>query len=334
MQEYGLNVAVKKPLNAIVFCITAKIVGTSVSDPEPNDLLLFARVVEEGSFSRAAEKLGIPVSTASRGITRLEKSLGERLLLRTTRKLTVTELGLAVAEQARQVLLAAAAAAAVANSRQLKPSGLLRITMASDLGLLASFVAEFLATYPAITAEIDMSVRIVDLIGENFDIALRVGIAPMKDDARVAARPVLQLRAGLYASPTYLKRRGAPRDPEALFNHDAVHGLTRSGEPLRWSLQRAGVRWEGVPTARATTNSPELVLRLAAEGTGIVLAVHGSADPYVKSGQLLRVLPEWDVPPATLWAVFPGRRLMPAKTRVFLDALQARFGNSSAQGRR
>ena len=300
---------------------------------EPNDLLLFARVVEDGSFSRAAEKLGIPVSTASRRITHLEKQLGERLLVRTTRKLSVTELGLAVAEHARQVLLAAEAAHAVANSRQLKPSGLLRVTMALDLGVLAPFVAEFLAMYRAITVEIDVSVRIVDLIGENFDVALRVGIGPLKDDASLAARPVLLLQGGLYASPRYLKKHGAPRDPDALLDHEAVHNLTRSGEALRWSLQRGRVRWEGMPPGRVSTNSPEQVLRLAAEGLGIVLAAHGSAEPYVSSGQLARVLPEWDVPPATLWAVFPGRRLMPAKTRVFLDALQAKFGTRHTQGR-
>ena len=281
---------------------------------------------------RAAEKLGIPVSTASRRIAGLERRLGERLLLRTTRKLSVTELGLSVAEHARQVLLAAEAAEAVANSRQLKPSGLLRVTMASDLGILAPFVAEFLTTYPAISIEIDVSVRIVDLVGENFDVALRVGMGPLKDDASLAARPVLLLQGGLYAAPSYLKKRGAPRDPEGLLDHDAVHGLTRSGEPLRWSLQRGPVRWEGVPAARVTTNSPEQVLRLAAEGRGIVLAVHGTAEPYVISGQLARVLPEWDAPPATLWAVFPGRRLMPAKTRVFLDALKAKFGNVDLQG--
>lgn len=294
---------------------------------DPNDLLLFARVIEEGSFSRAAQKLGIPVSTASRRISELEKRLGERLLLRTTRKLSVTELGLAVAEHAREVLLATEAAAAVASSRQVTPTGHLRVTMASDLGVLAPFIAEFLRTYPAITVEIDVSVRIVDLVAENFDVALRVGMGRLKDDASLTARPVLLLHGGLYASPGYLQQRGAPRDPNELFDHTAVHGLTRSGEPLRWSLQRQGVRWEGVPAGRVSTNSPEQVLRIAGEGAGIALAVEPSAEPYVRSGQLARVLPEWQTSPATLWAVFPGRRLMPAKTRVFLDALKAKFGD-------
>ena len=199
--------------------------------------------------------------------------------------------------------------------------------MASDLGVLAPFVAEFLRTYPLITMEIDVSVRTVDLVGENFDVALRVGVGPLKDDASLAARPVLLLQGGLYAAPGYLKKRGLPRAPDGLFEHDAVHGLTKSGEPLRWSLQRGNVRWEGVPPARVSTNSPEEVLRLAAEGAGIVLAVHATAKPYVRTGELTRVLPEWAFPPATLWAVFPGRRLMPAKTRVFLDALKAKFDN-------
>lgn len=177
---------------------------------DPNDLLLFARVVEEGSFSRAAGKLGIPVSTVSRRVTELEKRLGERLLQRTTRKLSVTELGLAVAEHAREVLLASEAAEAVANNRQVKPTGLLRVTMVSDFGVLAPFIAEFLATCPAIRLEIDVSVRIVDLVGENFDVALRVGMGRLKDDASLAARPVLLLQGCLYASPSYLKRHERP----------------------------------------------------------------------------------------------------------------------------
>jgi DNA-binding transcriptional LysR family regulator len=107
----------------------------------------------------------------------------------------------------------------------------------------------------------------------------------------------------------------------------------KTGEPLRWSLQRGRVRWEGVPPSHVSTNSPEQVLRFAAEGTRIVLSVHGSTEPYVRSGQLVRVLPEWEIPPVTLWAVFPGRRLMAAKTRVFLDALKARFDSLSMQVR-
>jgi DNA-binding transcriptional LysR family regulator len=293
---------------------------------EPNDLLLFARVVDEGSFSKAAQQLSVPVSTVSRRITALESALGERLILRTTRKLTVTELGQAVLEHARQVQASTEATSALADHRKLEPGGRLRITMATDLGLMAPFLADFLGTYPAIVLEVDVSARFVDLIGENFDVALRLG--PLKDDATLAARHVCDLSGGLYASPAYLKNHGTPREPSALLEHHAVHTLRRDGQPLVWLLQRGKARWDGLPPARVMVNSPDLILRLAAKGAGIVLSGHGSAESYVKAGQLVRVLPEWEIQSVPLWAVFPGRRLMPARTRAFIDALVAKFGGS------
>jgi len=290
---------------------------------EPNDLLLFAHVVDEGSFSKAAERLSIPVSTASRRISALEAQLGERLLLRTTRKLTLTELGLAVLDHARQVQASAEAAGALADDRKLEPDGHLRITMVTDLGLMAPFLADFLASYPAVVLEVDVSTRLVDLVGEGFDVALRLGA--LKDDATLAARPVFDLRGGLYASPAYLKKRGAPREPDALLEHDAVHGQRRLGQRVEWHLQRGEARWQGVPRARVMGNSLDLILRMACNGAGIVLSEHGIAESFVKAGQLVRVLPEWEVEPVPLWAVFPGRRLMPARTRAFIEALTARF---------
>ncbi|HEX9395641.1 MAG TPA: LysR family transcriptional regulator [Burkholderiales bacterium] len=293
---------------------------------EPNDLLLFARVVDEGSFSKAAQRLSVPVSTVSRRITALETALGERLILRTTRKLTVTELGESLLEHARQVQESAEAAGALADNRMLEPGGRLRVTMATDLGLMAPFLAEFLDSYPAIVLEVDVSARFVDLIGENFDVALRLG--PLKDDATLAARRVCDLCGGLYASPAYLKKRGTPNEPSALLEHHAVHTQRRTGQPLEWRLQRGKARWEGLPPAKVMGNSPDFVLRMAANGAGIVLSEHGSTESYVKAGQLVRVLAEWEVQPTPLWAVFPGRRLMPARTRAFIDAITAKFGAS------
>jgi len=104
--------------------------------------------------------------------------------------------------------------------------------------------------------------------------------------------------------------------------------MRRTGQPLEWSLQQGKSRWEGVPRARAMANAPDLILRMATSGAGIVMCEHGSADSYVNAGQLVRVLPEWEAKPAPLWAVFPGRRLMPARTRAFIDALIAKFGRS------
>lgn len=298
---------------------------------EPNDLLLFARVADEGSFSRAATRVGLPKSTVSRRIAALEGQLGERLLLRTTRKLKLTDLGHGVLAHARQVADEVDAAASLAQHRQAEPGGRLRVTMPSDLAntILADLLLRFIESHPAITLELDLTPRRVDLIGENVDLALRMG--ELADDASLVARRVASFSVSLYASPRYLQRRGVPQEPEALMEHDTLQLLMRSGEPHRWRLSRGDAHWEGVPPARAAANAPEFLLRLARQGLGIAAVVDHSAAPLVASGELTPVLGEWVLPRVPAWAVFPGRRLMPARTRVFIDALQAEFAGPRCQ---
>ena len=113
--------------------------------------------------------------------------------------------------------------------------------------------------------------------------------------------------------------------------HDALCVLARTGDPMPWVLTRGDERWEGVPPGRATANSPELLMRMALEGAGIAVITDHFALPYLQRGELLQVLPDWGLPPVSAWAVFPGRRLMPARTRVFLDALAAKFTGSQCQ---
>lgn len=298
---------------------------------EANDLLLYARVVDEGSFSRAAERLGLPKSTVSRRIAALESELGERLLLRTTRKLALTDFGRAVLSHAHHVAEDVDAARSLADHRQAEPSGRLRVTMPHDLAtlILAPLLAEFAQRYPGITLEVDLTARFVDVIGENFDVAIRVG--DLADDATLSARRLATFSGSLYASPAYLARRGMPPEPEALMEHDALRVLTRTGEPARWTLIRGQARWDGVPPGRATINSPDMLMRMALGGAGIAIANDHFAKAYADGGELVRVLADWRVPPVPLWAVFPGRRLMPARTRVFLDALAAKFEGPECQ---
>lgn len=292
---------------------------------EPNDLLLFARVVDEGSFSRAAERLGVPKSTLSRRLSLLEAQLGERLLLRTTRKLTVTDFGQAVLAHAQQVTAEVEAAMELTQHRQAQPSGRLRMSIPGDFAneVIAEMLADFVARYPAISLDVDISPRRVDLIGENFDLAIRMGDLP--DDASLAARRLGVFTVSLYASPEYLKRRGVPSEPEALMEHDALHLMARNGEPVPWRMTRGEIQWDGRPPRRANANSPGLLLRLALSGAGIAILSDHLASPYVRDGELVRVLEDWTLPAVTAWAVFPGRRLMPARTRVFLDAIEADF---------
>ncbi len=288
---------------------------------EANDLLLFARIVDAGSFSRAAERVGLPKSTVSRRMTHLEARLGERLMQRTTRRLVLTEFGASLLDHARQVAAEVEAAAAFVEHRQAEPSGRLRVSMPGDFATfsLGEMLPAFVARYPRIVLELDLSPRRVDVLAENFDLAIRMGDLP--DDASLTARRIAQLEVGLYASPRYTAQRGLPDAPSALMQHDALCLLSRSGGAVPWQLMRGKTRWEGLPPARSIANSPELLVRLAAAGCGIVAVADQFAAPSVKSGALVRVLPEWCCPAVTAWAVFPGRRLMPAKTRVFLEML-------------
>ena len=298
---------------------------------KPNDLLLFARVADSGSFSRAAEHLRLPKSTVSRRVASLENELGERLLLRTTRKLTVTDFGRAVLEHARHVVEDVAAASALAQHRQAEPSGRLRVTMPSDLAnvVLAPTLARFALAHPAIRLEVDLSSRFVDLIGENFDVAIRIG--ELADDASLAARRIAVFSAGLYAAPSYLARRGAPTEPEALLEHDLLCVLSRNGDAMPWELHRGDERWQAIPVGRASANSPELLMRMALDGAGVAVVNDHSALQYLERGELVAVLSDWRVRPVPVWAVFPGRRLMPARTRVFIDALAAKFSGPECQ---
>jgi DNA-binding transcriptional LysR family regulator len=292
-------------------------------DVEPNDLLLFARIAESGSFSKAAQRVDLPKSTVSRRIALLEAKLGERLLQRTTRKLVLTEFGEILLEHARKVTEEVEAAGALAQHRQQEPSGKLRVSMPSDFANLGltHVMTEFLARYPAIQLELDLSPRRVDLVAENFDIAIRMGDLP--DDSSLAARRVALEKVGLYASPSYIARRGLPEHPDDLMQHDLLCLLSRNGGAQSWVLTRGKTEWSRELRARMTANSPDLLARIACAGAGIAASSDLFAAPFVAKGELVRVLPVWDLPTVTGWAVFPGRRLMPAKTRAFLDMMEA-----------
>jgi DNA-binding transcriptional LysR family regulator len=298
---------------------------------EPNDLALFARVVDEGGFSRAAQRLAVPKSTVSRRVAHLERQLGEPLLRRTTRKLAVTDFGRAVLEHARHVAEDVAAAASLAQHRQRQPSGRLRVSLPADFAnlLLAPFLAAFGLRYPGVTLEIDLSARFVDLVAEGFDVALRMG--PLPDDATLAARRLATFTGGLYAAPSYVARRGVPREPAELMQHEALRVLGRGGEPLPWALVRGTARWEGLPPARAIANSPEILMRMALAGAGIASVADPFALPHLDRGALVQVLPDWATPPVAAWAVFPAGRLMPAHARAFVDGLVARFAEDECR---
>lgn len=292
-------------------------------DLDANDLLLFARVMEAGSFSAAADRANLPKSTVSRRIAALEGRLGERLLTRSTRKLLITEFGQGILEHARRLVEEAEAVSAYAQHRQAVPRGRLRVSMPADFSewLLIPLFLQFAAQYPEVKLELDLSPRRVDLIGEQFDLAIRVA-ARLPDDNTLVARRLFDLHSGLYASPAYLKQRGTPSAPEDLMRHTALQLISSTGDAQRWRLERRKEVWEDLPSGPLAANSVSLLRLLASHGLGIA----GLSERFVASalteGLLVRVLPEWELPSMTVWVVMPGRRLLPSRTRLFLDALQ------------
>lgn len=296
-----------------------------------NDLILFARIVEAGSFTGAAEQTGLPKSTLSRRLTDLENEFGERLLLRSTRRLALTDFGETILEHARRLVDETDAATALAQHRQATPKGSLRVSLPPEFQELAmvGFLSEFSRRYPEVRLDLDLSPRRVDLLAERFDVAVRVA-GQLPDDSLLVARQVCQLHNGLYASPDYLKRQGTPQIPADLSGHAGLAIVASGGERQPWQLTRDGERWDGLPQQVLAANSVGLQQALAVEGLGVVGLSERFAGPLVEQGLLQRVLPEWSLPTMTVWCVTPGRRLLPQRTLVFVDLLKSMLGGGAA----
>lgn len=302
------------------------------SDTAAADLLVFAEIVEAGSFTAAAERLALPKSSVSRRIAALEARLGERVLTRSTRRLTLTDFGTALLAHARRVSEEVEAVQALAEHRRSEPSGVLRVSMPGDFAMLTlpHMLTGFSRRYPRIELQLDLSPRRVDLLAENFDIAIRMGGLP--DDATLVARRLADFESGLVAASAYLAEAGTPTAPADLASHRFIALLTRDGRTAPLELTRGDSRWTGALSEAIAANSMGVLVQLAQAGAGIaavsLLYVRGA----IAQGTLVRLLPEWTLPSHAAWAVMPSRRLIPPKTRAFIDALKAELGDKSAPG--
>lgn len=291
---------------------------------DANDLLLFALIIETGSFARAAERAGLPKSTLSRRLSALEAKLGERLLSRSTRRLTITEFGERILDHAKRLLEETEAATAIAQHRQATPRGVLRVSMPPDFVELdlTRLLLQYAAAYPEVRLEIDLSPRRVDLLAERFDIAIRAA-SRLPDDSALVARQLTQMNNALYASPAYLARYGEPATPADLSQHIGLGLIGGNGEAVPWRLSRHDEIWEGTPNGPLAANSPGLQRDLAAHGMGIAGLTEHFAENLLAQGLLKRILPDWQLPSVTIWCVTPGRRLLPARTTAFIEALRS-----------
>ena len=291
-----------------------------------DDYILFVAIVEQESMVRAAEYLGIPKATVSRRLTNLEAALGQRLLLRTTRRLTLTDFGLEFLEHCRRVAEEVAATRDFVHSQEERPRGRLRVSMPGEYAKqnFSRAFATFIETYPEIQLDLDLTSRRVDLIGERFDLAIRMGT--LDNDSSLAARKIDEQRFGLYASPIYLALHPAPKHPDDLEHHAAVRLLSARGTAVTWKLIRGKSVWEGTPHGRLTLNSMDVIQQLLLDGAGIGALPDRLAAEDVRLKRLIRVLPEWCLPAVPAWAVTPMRRYLPAKTRAFLAHLEQFIG--------
>lgn len=291
-----------------------------------NRVAAFARVVHDGSFTAAAKALGVPKSSVSRSVAQLEQDLGARLLHRTTRKLHLTEAGSAFYERVARALSDIDEATSVASDAQGQARGLVRVTAPVDVGVwaLASIVARFVKSNPTIQIEVSLSNRHVDLVADNFDLAVRVG--PVRDQSLVARR-VGTVEVGFWASSNWVKKNGKPETPNDLTRVDnivfrPIHSRTS------YSLVTADGRKEDVTvTGNVAADDLSFVKKATLAGAGVGLIPEFLCAKEWTSGKLVRLLPEWSLGTgAELFCVYPSARFLPQRVAVVRDYLVAELG--------
>jgi DNA-binding transcriptional LysR family regulator len=287
-----------------------------------DDYILFVTIVDKQSMARAAEFLSIPKATVSRRFTNLEAALGQRLLTRTTRRLTLTDFGLEFLDHCRRVAEEVAATQDFVRSQDAEPHGHLRVSMPGDYAKIhfSHAITTFIVAYPQIQLNLDLSSRRVDLISERYDLAIRMG--ELDDSTTLAVRKIDEQHFALYASPAYLAAHPPPRHPDELIHHTSVRLLSDLGSAVPWVLLNGAETWQGTPPGRLTLNSPEMIQQLLLYDAGIAALPCSFVKSDVQFGRLVRVLHDWSLPAVPAWAVLPMRRYLPAKTRVFLAHLQ------------
>ncbi len=285
-----------------------------------NDIVVFTKVVETKSFTGAADALGLPKSTVSRKLAQLEERLGVRLVQRTTRKLALTEIGEAYYERCSRIVADIAAAEQVVTDMQATPRGRLRLTASVDFStrFLGEIVAEFLGQHPDINVELEATDRVVDLIEEGFDLAVRFGPMP---ESTLIARRMCSVDLFLCASPDYLHRRGTPKSVEELDEHDHVL-FTPASRNQTWTLVGPNEQtYDFGRPARLASNNYGAVVDAARAGTGVTAISEFMVTEEMKSGALVRVLPEWKTRPTEVHAVYPARQNVPPRLTLFLEHL-------------
>lgn len=285
----------------------------------------FSKVVAHGSFAEAARDLGLTRSTVSKAVIELEQLLGVRLLERTTRRVRPTEAGLNYYQRCSEVLASIEETELQVSRLHDEPRGVLKVNapMSFSTLYLGDFVANFMKSYPELKIELTLNDRFVDPLEEGFDITIRIGILP---DSSLVARRIAPARRMLVAAPDYLKRYGEPKVPEDLNKHHCL-SYGHSTSMQRWQLTQKG-KAIAVPIQSCLCSNNGDVLRFAAvNGVGVAMLPTFIAGPDVRAGRLQPVMCDYPAVDLAIYALYAANRFLPAKSRLFIDALVERFAH-------
>jgi DNA-binding transcriptional LysR family regulator len=287
-------------------------------------LATFVRIVDSGSLSGAARSLGMSLPAVSRQLRSLEKDLGLTLVVRSTRRLSVTDDGRQWYQRAKRVLaelhegrLASGSAHGVAGT----------LVVSAGITLGNEFVVPRLAAlhraHPDLKIDLRLEDRVVDLVGDGVDVALRGGVAP-PDTTSFVATPVVRFQRVLVASPTYLRRRGTVREPDQLAGHDCLTQLGPSGPLVQWRFVRGGDERSVAVGGPVRTNAPLALRDLAVSGLGFALLADWLVVQDLGAGRLRRALPDWRTPTITIWSIYRSELRGSPRIRSFLETIRPR----------
>lgn len=301
--------------------------GAGIMFDDFDELMAFVCVAEAGSFIGASLRLERDASVISRRVSHLEKKLGVRLLVRTTRSVTLTEAGTWFLQRARTALDELSAASREVGDFAATPQGTLRVSLPVTFGreLIAPMFPDFLQAYPDIRLDAHLLDRRVDIVAEGFDAVIRLGNLR---DSTLTGRELGAFRSQLIASPAYLQRYGEPTHPEQLAAHRCL-GFTHHPDWPYWILENGREHIQVTPSGPLTTNISEALLTAVIRATGIALLPGWMVNQAVQCGELVRVLPDWrSAARVSVYALMPPGTLVPAKTRVFIDAVCQQLASS------
>jgi LysR family transcriptional regulator, regulator for bpeEF and oprC len=286
-----------------------------------NALRVFEKVASLRSFSAAAKALGLPKSSVSRNVARLEKELGARLLQRTTRKVVLTPVGQALQVRCEDLLGRVCETLDYVGSLGGKPSGLLKVSAGIGFGInvLSEQLPEFLARYPKLGVALDLTSKLGDPLDGSSDVAIRLG--PLPDSGAVCV-PLGRMSRYLCAAPSYLRHRGTPRRLRDIADHDTIEMPRGDGRPRHWTFTKDGAVEDIELRPRVVVNEAITIHRLVTNGVGLGVISGYLCAPDLTAGRLFRLFPDWEAPPVEVNIVFPSRRELAPAVRAFVEFMK------------